>query len=123
MEDKFTYTYSAARNAEVEQIRRKYIDLPANDDKLEKLRRLDHECERPGIVISILVGCIGTAMLILALLIITRSAALVPGIVLGLAAFAVMAAAVPVYRSITSSRRKKAAPEILRLSDEITRQK
>ena len=44
MEEKketFTYTYSASRQEEVRRIREKYAPATKEEDKLERLRRLD----------------------------------------------------------------------------------
>lgn len=49
MENKpFTYNYSAARNKEVENIRRKY--LPEEESKLETLKRLDYKVQSAGMM-------------------------------------------------------------------------
>ena len=86
-----TYTYSARQQEEVKKIREKY--LPAEEDKMEQLRRLDESAVRPGTVASIILGVIGALL--------------------------VMASAYPVFKRITKKRREKLAPEILKLTDEL----
>ena len=58
MENKpFTYNYSAVRNKEVENIRRKY--LPEEESKLETLKRLDCKVQSAGMIESLCIGIIG----------------------------------------------------------------
>ena len=45
----------------------------------------------------------------------------IPGIIIGLAGIALVAAAYPVYSRITRKEREKIAPEILKLTDELIR--
>ena len=54
MEDKETiyYNYSARQQTEVQKIRDKYIEK--EEDKLTKLRRLDQQATRPGLIVSLL---------------------------------------------------------------------
>ena len=56
-----SYTYSARQQEEVKKIREKY--LPAEEDKMEQLRRLDESAVRPGTVASIILGVIGALLL------------------------------------------------------------
>ena len=55
--DCFTYTYSARQRAEVQAIRRKY--LPEEEDKMERLRRLDRSAAKKGAAAAIALGTIG----------------------------------------------------------------
>ena len=54
----FNYSYSAARNKEVESIRNKYITR--EETKIEKLRRLDRKVSEAGIIESLATGIIGS---------------------------------------------------------------
>ena len=50
MEEKnetFTYTYSSAQQEEVKRIRDKYAPPTQEEDKLERLRKLDKSVTRP----------------------------------------------------------------------------
>ena len=118
-ENKFSYTYSAQRHAEIEQIRRKYAPPRQPDDKLEYLRQLDKSCERAGTVTSILLGVFGTLVLGGGMTLILKMQNFGIGIPVGLAGLCIMAAAVPVYRKMTAVRRERLAPEILRLIEEL----
>ena len=57
----FNYTYSAKRQKEVEDIRKKY--LPKEEDKFETLKRMDRDAEKPGTMVAIIVGVIGALLL------------------------------------------------------------
>lgn len=50
----FVYTYSAKDNAEIEQIRRKY--LPQSESKLEELKRLNATVQKSGVVEALSAG-------------------------------------------------------------------
>ncbi|MGM9538034.1 MAG: hypothetical protein ACI3VN_06850 [Candidatus Onthomonas sp.] len=114
----FTYTYSAQQREEIEHIRKKY--LPPEEDKMARLRRLDESASRPGRIVSILVGTVSTLVFGFGMsCTMVWAEYFVPGIVIGLIGMAGMACALPLNRVITARRRKKLAPEILRLSQEL----
>ena len=118
MDEKFRYTYSAKTHDEVAKIREKY-EMPAPAGKLDQLRALDRTCERPGTIAAVIVGVIGTLMMGGGMALIMETSLFVPGIVLGVIGLGIMAAALPVFRMVTTRRRREIAPEILRLSREI----
>lgn len=118
-EETFTYTYSAARRAEAEAIRKKY--LPKEEDKLETLRRLDRQASRKGSAAAIAVGLAGSLIMGagMSMTMVWTETLLFPGIVVGLIGMAGAAAAYPIYTSMTKREREKIAPEILRISQEL----
>ena len=121
MDNKFSYTYSAKRNAEVDSIRQKYLPKQSmDDDKLRQLKAMDRSCELPGKIASIIVGIMGTGLFIFSVMIFFRFDGFLIGSLLGVAGLGIMAAAVPVYYKITDKKRKQLAPEILKLTDELT---
>ena len=89
-EETFEYRYSAKQQEEIEAIRRKY--LPKEEDKMEQLRQMDKRVSLNGTIISIIIGVIGIVMIALAY---------------------------PLYERITKKERKKIAPLILKLADEL----
>lgn len=115
----FTYVYSSGQQQEIRAIREKY--LPREESDLERLCRLDQSAARPGTIAAIAVGLAGTLLLGLGLCCVTVWAdrLFVPGIAVGLAGLAGIAAAMPVYRIVTRKRREKLAPEILRLTERL----
>lgn len=115
----FQYTYSAKQQEEIKNIRQKY--MPKEEDKMEQIRRLDESVTRPGTIASIVLGVIGTLLFGLGMSCTTVWAEklFIPGIVIGIFGIIGMAAAYPVYVSVTKKQRQKLAPEILRLSEEL----
>ncbi len=126
MENKETFkmTYSAQQQEEVAAIRKKYA--PKQEDKMEQLRRLDAAVNRRASMASIIVGVEGTILMGLGMSLVMSelgaslgNAALPVGTFVGVAGMAVLALAYPLYRSVLKKERKKIAPEILKLTDEL----
>lgn len=120
----FEYTYSARRQQEVEAIRRAY--LPREEDKLEVLRRLHAGPTRKARAAAIAVGTLGALLLGTGMsLCMTELGATLGGfamgigIAVGVAGIAAAALAWPLGRHILDRERRKIAPRILRLTDEL----
>lgn len=117
--EKFEYTYSAMQQAEVENIRKKY--LPSEETKIEKLRRLDKSVTHRGTAISIVIGISGTLIMGFGMCLCIEWSQFVLGISLGILGISVLSLAYPVYNKVTKKQREKIAPEILKLSEEISK--
>ena len=126
MENKegFNFIYSAAQQQEVEEIRKKY--LPQEEDRMEQLRKLHAIPSQKAQAGSIAVGVIGTLILGtgMSLFMTDLGAALgmfsmVLGIMAGIAGMLLIALAYPVYNRVLKRERRKIAPEILKLTDEL----
>lgn len=127
MEDKnktFNYTYSAAQQEEIKHIRSKYA--PPQESKMQQLRRLDRRVTQKAQAWSIALGVIGTLIMGSGMsLVMTQQslfdggAAMLLGIAVGLVGIVLLALAYPVYNRILKRERRRIAPEILRLSDEL----
>ena len=117
----FHYTYSASQQAEIKSIREKYMPPTEEEDKMERLRRLDRSVTKAGGVISLTVGTISSLILGIGMCctMVWASSLFIPGIVIGLVGIAGIIAAYPIYAHMVRSRREKLAPEILRLTDEL----
>ena len=115
----FQYTYSAREQEELKRIRRKY--MPQEENKMERLRRLDQRATDRATVAALAVGFIGAMILGLGMscCMVWANKWFVPGIVLGLLGFAVLGAAYPLYNRTLKKERERIAPEILRLTDEL----
>ena len=118
----FEYTYSAAQQKEVEEIRKKY--LPKEEDKMEQLRKLHAIPTQKAQAASLAVGIVGALIMgtgmSLAMTDIGAelgSLAMVLGIFAGVAGMVLAALAYPAYNRVLKKQREKIAPEILRLSD------
>ena len=115
--DSFEYTYSAP---EQEELRRaKYLPRDKTETKLERLRRLDAEAERPGAVTAISVGTLGALVFGTGMCCCLVWQQFALGIAVGLLGAAIAAAAYPVYKHITKKKREQIAPEILELTKEM----
>ena len=117
--ESFSFTYSASQQQEVENIRKKY--LPAEEDKLARLRHLDDSCTRKATVISLIVGVVGSLILGtgMSCAMVWSGVWLIPGIVIGLVGIVTVCLAYPLYSRILEKERKRVAPEILQLTDEL----
>ena len=124
MENKpFTYNYSAARNKEVENIRRKY--LPEEESKLETLKRLDYKVQSAGMIESLCIGIIGALVFGIGMCFFLEVFA---GVAWLTALFMIigtllMIPAYPIYKKIARKTKAELTPEILRLSEEIMNSK
>ena len=125
----FQYTYSAKEQEELKRIREKYMHNPDEEDKMEKIRRLDNGVTKKAMVISLTFGIIGTLILgfgmslvmteLAAIFGLGETAALVSGIIIGVIGGAMASFAYPLYNLVIKQERNKIAPEILRLTDEL----
>lgn len=116
--EKFSYTYSAKEQEEVNRIRKKYV---AEENKMEQLRRLDAGVTEKATAISIIVGIVGALVMGVGMCcaMVWQGIWFIPGVFIGLIGMAVLALAYPVYQKVLKKEREKIAPEIIRLSDEL----
>lgn len=127
MEDKntsFRYTYSAKQQEEIKNIRKKY--MRPEDDKMARLRRLDQRVTQKAQGWSIVFGVVGALILGTGMSLAMTDlsgflggTAMLIGIPMGLIGIVMVALAYPVYHRILKKERQRAAPEILRLTDEL----
>ena len=118
-ETAFEFDYSAKKQKEIEEIKKKY--LPKEEDKMETLRKLDRSAEQKGTMYSVIVGTIGTMLLGIGMSITMTGAAayMVLGIIIGLIGIGVLVPAYPIFKKVTEEQRKKIAPQILALTEEL----
>lgn len=113
----FEFTYSAKQQEEVQKIRRKYA--PREEDKMERLRRLDAGVTRKGTAAAVTAGTAGTLLLGVGMSCCMVWGLFLVGVLVGCVGILCMALAYPLYEHITRREREKIAPEILRLTDEL----
>lgn len=128
--EKFHYTYSASQQEEISKIRNKYLtDTAAGEvDKMEQLRQLDAAVTRKATVPSLTLGIIGAMVMGTGMSLIMTNigeylglvSTLIPGIVIGLVGMVGVIFAYPLYHCILKRQRKKAAPQILKLTEELS---
>lgn len=126
MENKegFRYTYSAAQRQEVENIRKKY--LPKEEDKMDQLRRLHAVPAQKAQAAALVIGILGALILGVGMSLclsefgsVLGRLAMVLSIPLGIMGLTLAAFAYPVYNRILTRERRRIAPEILQLTDEL----
>ena len=128
-EETFNYTYSAKEQEEIKAIREKYSAPEKSEDKMEKLRRLDASVTQKATVVSLVLGIVGTLILgtgmslamtdIGKIVGLSLRVSLVVGILIGIVGIILVCVAYPAYNSIVKKERKRIAPEIIRLTDEL----
>ncbi len=115
----FTYQYSASRNKEVENIRKKY--MLREENKLGTLKKLDARVQNAGIVESLCLGIIGVLVFGIGMcffLDVFAGASWITAILM-ICGTLLMIPAYPIYHRIVRKTKEELAPEILRLSEEI----
>ena len=125
----FQYTYSAKEQAELKRIREKYTTSTEAEDKMARLRRLDASVTNTAQAVALVFGVIGTLILgcgmslcmtdIGEILDLLGDMAMVVGIIVGIVGGILASLAYPIYNAIVKAKRKKLAPEIIRLTDEL----
>ena len=125
----FSFTYSAKEQAELKKIREKYTPSTSVEDKMERLRKLDASVTSSAQTISIVFGVIGTLILGFGMSLIMTDisnilglyddTAMIVGICVGIVGGVLASLAYPIYHAMIRAKRKKLAPEIIRLADEL----
>lgn len=128
--NKFEFTYSASQQEEINKIRKKYLtdDAIEEVDKMEQLRRLDAGVTKKAMIPSLTIGIIGTLILGMGMSLIMTdigeyigmTSKLIPGIIIGLVGMVGVICAYPLYNCIITKQRKKIAPQILKLTEELS---
>lgn len=122
-DNKFTYTYSASETEEIKSIRDKYASETKQKSTLEQIRELDKKTEQPGTIAALILGIIGTLIFGTGMSCIMEWADnyFVLGIIIGIIGMLLACAAYPVFAFITKRQRKKIAPVILKLTEDISK--
>lgn len=124
-ENTFHYTYSAAENQEVLNIRKNY--LPRQKSQLEELKELDARVKKPANTFGYTYGSVSTVVMGAGMSLVMTdigttiglAGAMVPGIAIGVVGLGLALSTYPIYKKILNDRKKKYAPEILKLSEKI----
>ncbi len=125
----FSYTYSAKDTAEIKKIREKYVTEPKEEDKMALLRRLDASVTQSAQALALAVGIVGVLILgfgmslcmsELSQIFGTYEDLAIPiGIITGVAGGILASLAYPIYSAVVRAKRKKLAPQIISLADEL----
>lgn len=127
--DTFNYTYSAKEQEEIKAIRKKYAAPEQAEDKMAQLRRLDAAVTKKATTVSLVFGIIGALIMGMGMSLsmtdigkmigLTGGMAMLIGILIGIVGIVLVCVAYPIYNCIIKKERKKIAPEIIRLADEL----
>lgn len=118
-ENTFSYTYSAKENAEIKQIRDKYLDKPTSE--FDRLKALDRKVQMSGQIKGLSIGIIGSLIfgigMCFGLGVFTKS--IILAIIFGFIGFGISLAAWPLYKKIHKKAYDKYVPEILELTKKL----
>ncbi len=127
----FTYTYSAAQQEEIAAIRRKYVadTQPTLVDKMEQLRQLDAGVSRKASTIGLSVGILSAIIMGSGMSLVMTDlgskigihSPFLPGVLIGIVGMVGVIAAYPVYQRVLRKEREKIAPQILKLTEELSK--
>lgn len=124
----FQYVYSAEEQEELKSIRDKYTDTPKEESKIDRIRRLDKKVGEKAQIVALMFGIIGALIFGAGMsLIMTEIGAflgtmvwrIVVGVGLGIIGGALAGVAYPMYKYTLKKEKKKVAPEIIKLTDEL----
>lgn len=128
-QNSFSYTYSSQQQAEIKRIRERYSPSDEAQDKMKQLRTLDASVTRAATVTSLVFGIIGTLLLGFGMSLIMTDissfigiygrTAFIWGVAVGCAGLILCFLAYPIYNAIARAKRKRLAPVILKLTDEL----
>ena len=120
MSESFNYSYSAERQAEVEAIRKKYLPPEEQEDKLAQLRKLDASVGTPAMIASLALGIVSALIFGVGMCCFLLWSQWLLGAISCLVGVVGMLFAPQLYSRLVKQRREKIAPEILRLTDELS---
>ena len=120
MSESFTYNYSAERQSEIDAIRKKYLPPAEQENKLEQLRKLDASLTTGALTASMALGIAGVLIFGVGMccFLVWRIWAL--GALLCVVGVIGMLVAPVIFRRLVEKRRQQIAPEILRLTEELS---
>jgi hypothetical protein len=109
----------------VQKIRSQYTEK--QNTELDELKALDAKVKKPANVFAYTYGSLGAIVMGAGMslvmtdigAIIGLASAMVPGIVVGIVGMGMAMSTYPIYKGILNARKKKYAPEIMRLSDKL----
>lgn len=125
----FSYTYSAKEQEEIKTIRKKYVEEEQTEDKMSLLRRLDAAVIQKATTIALVFGVIGVLIMGIGMSLamteigemigLPGSMSMLVGILIGIVGIILVCMAYPVYNRVIRKERKKIAPKIIKLTDEL----
>lgn len=120
MSENFEYSYSAEAQREIEAIRKKYLPREEQENKMEQLRKLDASVGTPGLIVAMAVGIAGALMFGVGMCCFLVWSLWLPGALACVLGVVWMLLAPGLYRRLVEKRKAEIAPEILRLTEELS---
>ena len=117
----FSYSYSALEQEEIKRIREKYTEKEKALSKLDLVKKLDKSVTDVATAVALAFGIFGVLVMGtgMSLVLVWGDIYMVPGIVTGVLGIILAGLAYPIYNKVLISRRKKIAPQIIKLTDEL----
>ena len=120
MSENFEYSYSAERQSEIDAIRKKYLPQAEQEDKMEQLRKLDASLGTRALIASMALGIVSALIFGVGMCCFLVWSLWVLGALLCVAGIIGMLVAPWLYRKLVEKRKAEIAPEILRLTEELS---
>lgn len=114
------YNPSKSGAAKAAAIRKQYMERGTT--KVDELTALDSKVKTPGMVVSAITGVLGTLIMGAGMSNIMVWNNMTVGLALGIPGLLMLALAAPLCKWITNRRKKKYAPQIIALSNEILKE-
>ena len=124
--NEFKFKYSAPTNEErkeIESIRNSYLMPKKKMSKLDILRKLDGKVKNFPLIMSLIVGIVGTLIFGLGMAMILEWNIMIWGIVVCIVGATTCGFAYPVFILSTKKMREKYSSQIIKLSDELLNEK
>lgn len=124
--DKFEYTYSAPTKSEreqIEDIRKNYLPKSDEENKLEKLKKLDNKVKNIPTIWSLCLGIGGILIFGLGLTMILEWNIVLWGVIVSIIGCIPMGLAYPIYKKTKNKLTEKYKDDILKLSEELLNEK
>lgn len=121
MSEIFEYSYSAEAQSEIDAIRKKNLPQNEQEDKLVQLRKLDASVGTRALIASMALGILSALVFGVGMCCFLVWSLWVLGALLCVVGVVGMLAAPWLYRRLVEKRKQKIAPEILRLTEELSR--
>lgn len=125
---KFEYNFSAKEQEEIKRIRDKYTTQEEHkESQMELLRKLDADVIKKGVIFALTLGIISTLILGAGMSIIMTDIGeilrieneFVIGLITGVIGLLGIILAFPLYKVVVKRERKRVAPQIIKISDEL----
>lgn len=120
MSENFEYSYSAERQSEIEAIRKKYLPREEQENKMEQLRKLDASVGTKALISSMALGILSALVFGVGMCCFLVWSLWVLGAILCVIGAVGMLVAPWLYRRLVEKRKAEIAPEILRLTEELS---